>query len=81
MDDYQRLVLIHFFGPLSNIPRYPVTSSSCTILPRSFFPALLASMSYTAILHTNSIHITHADHRITVQFRSDKQDLSGVPYS
>ncbi|KAJ6184375.1 hypothetical protein N7519_005676 [Penicillium mononematosum] len=35
-------------------------------------------MSYTAILHTNSIHSAHADHRIAVQFRSDKQDLSGV---
>ncbi|KAK0635760.1 hypothetical protein B0T17DRAFT_587147 [Bombardia bombarda] len=33
------------------------------------------SMSYTTILHT---HSTHADHRIAVQFRSDKQDLFGV---
>lgn len=32
-------------------------------------------MSYTVILHT---HSTDENHRIAVQFRSDKQDLFGV---
>ncbi|KAM5493037.1 hypothetical protein MaudMau93_001131 [Microsporum audouinii] len=32
-------------------------------------------MSYTAILHA---HSTHTDHRVAIQFRREKQDLSGV---
>ncbi|OQE32631.1 hypothetical protein PENFLA_c001G06843 [Penicillium flavigenum] len=89
MDDYQRLVVTQFFEPLSNVSQVschqfvlhhiapillPSTAGELDVQPSPF----QGSMSYTAILHTNSIHSAHADHRIAVQVRSDKQNLSGV---
>lgn len=86
MDDYQRLVVAQFFETLPNLSQischqfvlhhitpilFPNATGKVDVQPSPF----QGSMSYTAILHT---HSTHADHRIAVQFRSDKQDLFGV---
>ncbi|OQE20183.1 hypothetical protein PENFLA_c017G10834 [Penicillium flavigenum] len=82
MDDYQRLVVAQFFEPLPNL-----SQRSChEFVLQNIAPALIpnatdkidvepspfqGSMSYTAILHSQS-------GRIVVQFRRDKQDLFGV---
>ncbi|KAJ5274546.1 hypothetical protein N7505_003091 [Penicillium chrysogenum] len=86
MDDYQTLVVAQFFEPLPNLSQtschqfilhhiapilFPNTTDKVDVQPSPF----QGSMSYTAILHTHSIH---TDHRTAVQFRSDKQDLFGV---
>ncbi|KAJ5781435.1 uncharacterized protein N7518_009918 [Penicillium psychrosexuale] len=86
MDDYQTLVVAQFFEPLPNISQischqfvlhhvtpvlFPNATGKVDVQPSPF----QGSMSYTAILY---VHSTHADHRIVVQFRSDKQDLFGV---
>ncbi|KAJ5088611.1 hypothetical protein N7456_012227 [Penicillium angulare] len=86
MDDYQRLVVAQFFESLPNLSPelchqfvlrhivpalLPKTTSKVDVQPSAF----QGSMSYTAILH---IHSTHGGHRIVVQFRTEKQDLSGV---
>ncbi|CAI7636042.1 unnamed protein product [Penicillium palitans] len=81
MDDYQRLVVAQFFEPLPNLSQIschqfilghivpillPNTTTKVDVQPSPF----QGSMSHT--------HSTHADNRIAVQFRSDKQDLFGV---
>lgn len=86
MDDYQRLVVAQFFEPLPNLSQkschqfvlhhivpvlLPNTTGKVDVQPSPF----QGSMSYTAILQT---HSRGANHRIVVQFRSDKQDLFGV---
>jgi hypothetical protein len=86
MDDYQRLVVAQFFEPLPNLSQnschqfalnhiapvlFPNTTGKIDVQPSPF----QGSMSYTALLHAYS---NHDDHRIAVQFRSDKQDLFGV---
>ncbi|KKK12435.1 hypothetical protein P175DRAFT_0501469 [Aspergillus ochraceoroseus IBT 24754] len=86
MDDYQSLVVAQFFESLPNLSQeschrfalhhiapilHPNTPGKVDIQPSAF----QGSMSYTIILHT---HFTDANHRIAVQFRSDKQDLFGV---
>ncbi|KAJ5218701.1 uncharacterized protein N7498_000800 [Penicillium cinerascens] len=86
MDDYQRLVVAQFFEPMPNLSQkschqfvlhhiapilLPNATGKVDVQPSPF----QGRMSYTAILHT---HSRSADHRIAVQFRSDKQDLFGV---
>lgn len=86
MDDYQTLVVAQFFEPLPSLSQtschqfvlhhiapilFPNTTDKVDVQPSPF----QGSMSYTAILHTHSMH---TDHRTAVQFRSDKQDLFGV---
>lgn len=86
MDNYQRLVVAQFFEPLPNLSQksyhqfvlhhivpilLPNTTGKVDVQPSPF----QGSISYTAILHT---HSRGANHRIVVQFRSDKQDLFGV---
>ncbi|KAJ5555644.1 hypothetical protein N7535_008077 [Penicillium sp. DV-2018c] len=86
MDDYHTLVVAEFFEPLPNVSQischqfalhhiapilFPNATGKVDVQPSPF----QGSMSYTAILQTNS---TDADRRIAVQFRSDKQDLFGV---
>ncbi|KAJ6084201.1 hypothetical protein N7486_011001 [Penicillium sp. IBT 16267x] len=86
MDDYQKLVVAQFFEPLPNLSQelyhqfvlhhivpalLPNTTGKVEVQSSLF----QGSMSYTAILH---IHSTHADYRIVVQFRNEKQDLSAV---
>lgn len=85
MDDYQRLVLAQFLKPLPNLSpaschQFVLHHVAPIFLPNTTgkidvqYSPFQGSMSYTALLHTHSIH---ADHRIVVQFRSDKQDLFG----
>jgi len=87
MDKYQRKLVARFFEPLPNLSQVschqfvlhhiapillPSTAAGEVDVQPSCFQG---SMSYTTILHA---HSTHTNHRIVVQFRSDKQDLFGV---
>ncbi|KAJ5366265.1 hypothetical protein N7541_000206 [Penicillium brevicompactum] len=86
MDEYQRRVLTQFFEPLPKVSQaschqfvlthitptlLPIATDSIAVRPCPF----QGSMSYTAIIDHCS---THDNHRTVVQFRTAKQDLSGV---
>lgn len=86
MDDYQRRVLTQFFEPLPNVDQaschqfvlthitptlLPIATDSIAVRPCPF----QGSTSYTAIIDHCS---THDNRRTVVQFRTVKQDLSGV---